>query len=418
MRPLRAAFTSAALALLLGACAGEESRWVGSVTDSAGVAIVSNPAGGVWTPTDNWTIEQELQIGALEGDPQYQFGQVASITADSEGRIFVLDMQAQHIQVYSPEGEYLQTIGQKGGGPGELQQAMFLFMGPGDTLLVPDIGNQRVNRYAPDGSPAGSFRLALEQGLPLLFKATSTGMIAEQIRPLSLPGQPAIENPEDAIVLLESDGTVIDTVKTFPSGETFNLAGPSPEINIYSPEPVWEITDDLKLLFGVNNEYRVGVYSSDGTLERIVTMPFELKPVSDTDKDGVMGYLEKTWSDAGVPAQMMPQLKNMVHFAEYLPAFSFISSGPNGTIWVQHVQPASELSEEELESYDLLQDSGAPDWDVFDSEGRFLGVVSMPPRFAPRLFRGDMIYGVWRDELDVQYVVRLRIVGDLSVGAT
>ena len=34
----------------------------------------------------------------------------------------------------------------------------------------------------------------------------------------------------------------------------------------------------------------------------------------------------------------------------------------------------------------------------------------MPPRFKPRMFREDKIYGVWRDDLDVQYIVRLRIV--------
>jgi len=47
---------------------------------------------------------------------------------------------------------------------------------------------------------------------------------------------------------------------------------------------------------------------------------------------------------------------------------------------------------------------------VFDREGKFLGVVTMPPRFQPRLFHEDKIYGVWRDNLDVQYVMWLRIV--------
>ena len=42
----------------------------------------------------------------------------------------------------------------------------------------------------------------------------------------------------------------------------------------------------------------------------------------------------------------------------------------------------------------------------------------MPDRFKPMVFRGDKIYGAWRDELDVGYVVVLRIVGDLGPGAT
>jgi hypothetical protein len=58
----------------------------------------------------------------------------------------------------------------------------------------------------------------------------------------------------------------------------------------------------------------------------------------------------------------------------------------------------------------LTQDIGSRDWDLFDPDGRYLGVVTMPPRFARRLILGDTIYSVWRDDLDVQYVTRLRIV--------
>ena len=41
-------------------------------------------------------------------------------------------------------------------------------------------------------------------------------------------------------------------------------------------------------------------------------------------------------------------------------------------------------TEEELEGFNALEDSGAPEWDVFDEEGRYLGTVTMPARFAPR----------------------------------
>jgi hypothetical protein len=70
----------------------------------------------------------------------------------------------------------------------------------------------------------------------------------------------------------------------------------------------------------------------------------------------------------------------------------------------------ADLTEEEMADFNI-QDLGAPDWDVFDADGRYLGVVSMPQRFSPRGLREDKVYGVWRDELDVQYVTRLRIVG-------
>ena len=131
-----------------------------------------------------------------------------------------------------------------------------------------------------------------------------------------------------------------------------------------------------------------------------------------------MSELERRWAELGNPPELVRQLRNRLHFADFFPAFQAVVAGPLGTIWVQHVQPASELSEEDFVSFSISEDFGAPKWDVFDNEGRFLGVVAMPRRFKPMVFRGDRIYGVWRDELDVQYLVRLRIVGDLGAGAT
>jgi hypothetical protein len=63
------------------------------------------------------------------------------------------------------------------------------------------------------------------------------------------------------------------------------------------------------------------------------------------------------------------------------------------------------------DSYNPQLDFGSRTWDVFDAEGRYLGVVNMPLRFQPVRFLGNVIYGIQRDELDVQYVVKLQVVG-------
>jgi hypothetical protein len=285
-----------------------------------------------------------------------------------------------------------------------------VLIGPGDTLLVPDGRNLRVNRYAPDGSSAGSFRMVLEEGRPMSFEASASGVSAEQIRPLSWLLGESTENPMDAIVTVAIDGTVADTLLEFPSGQSVSPQGAT----LYAAEPVWDLTGDGQLVFGSPDAYRISFYAG-GQLQRIISKPFERRPVSDRDKDAIMGEMKRRWDEGGVSPERREQIRSRIHFADFFPAFQALAVGPRGTIWVGRVKPASELSAKELEYY---HEWLVHDWDVFDDQGRFLGTVTMPDRFNPMVFRGDKIYGAWRDELDVGYVVVLRIVGDLGPGAT
>jgi hypothetical protein len=399
----------------VAACGGGETRWAGTITDSAGVTIVASGDVGIWAPGEEWTVEEEVRIGSLDGPAEYQIGQVGSLAVDSKGRILVLDRQAQHIRIYSPDGVYEETIGARGGGPGELGYGVALLLEPGDTLLVPDAQNLRFTRYAPDGSNAGSIRLHPEGAAPMGFKAAA-GVIVEQIRPFAMPGQPAIENAMDRLVRLASDGSVVDTLLMFPSGEGQTFDG---RVHLFAAEPLWGVTENGQIVLGVSDEYRFGIYA-DGQLKRIVSKTFQPLPFGDQDETAIWGELDRRWAAAGVPAEFQRRARQRFDFPEFLPVMSAIVAGPAGTMWVQHMRSPSELSEEELASVreDHLEDLGGPEWDVFDSEGRYLGVVTMPDRFSPSLFRDDKIYGVWRDELNVEYVLRLRIVGDLAVGAT
>jgi len=394
---------------LVAACSGG-SQWTGTVTDSAGVTIVTNTAEGTWTEAERWTLEEEIRIGSVEGDLNYQFGQVGTIGVDSKGALYVSDIQAQQIKVYSVDGGFLRTIGRPGAGPGELGPgAAFVLLAPGDTLLVPDIQNRRINRYAPDGTNLESVPLEVEKGIPMQYNVTPTGTMTVQVRPLALPDRP-VPDSVDAIVILQPSGTFADTIFKLPSGGTINLGGSTPELNLFSPEPLWDVTDSLTVLYGMNNDYRIGMYDRDGSLERVFSKPFEQTQVGDRDKELIFSFLDRAWTDAGVPPAVLPQLHNIVHFGEFYPAFSSFQTGYRGTIWVQQIQLPTDLTDEEMEQFNLIEESGSPDWDVFDGDGKYLGVVTMPSRFQPRILLGDKIYGVWRDELDVQYVMRLRIV--------
>ena len=50
-------------------------------------------------------------------------------------------------------------------------------------------------------------------------------------------------------------------------------------------------------------------------------------------------------------------------------------------------------------------------WGLFDVDGRWLGSLSLPPRFRLTDVEEDRILGVWRDELDVERVREYQLVG-------
>ncbi|MFH1763334.1 MAG: 6-bladed beta-propeller [Gemmatimonadota bacterium] len=389
---------------IASACADEGSRWTGTVSDSAGVTIVSNSNAGLWAPGEELVLEEELRIGTAEGDPLYQFGDVQGIGVDSHDRIFVFDGLAQHIQVYTPDGVHQQTIGRRGEGPGEFRAGAGPLIGPGDTILVYDRSGRFV-RFAPDGLTAGGVRANPQEGVPVSFKATGSGLLAERIR-LRVGGAPT---GEDAIILLRTDGSVTDTLRIFPSEQLPNRAF----YQLFAPRQPWDVTSDTVLLVGARDEYRIASYSGR-ELTRIVRKTVEGRTVTDEDKEAVNNALRAFLSTPETPPEMIEQAIRRYDYSGPLPVFEALFAGPKNTIWVQHFQAPSDFVEGGFGAFDPRRHFGAPAWDVFDADGRFLGVVTMPRGFHPRAFQGSKIYGVWYNEYDVSFVVRLGIVGDIS----
>lgn len=389
-------------------CAGapDAPDWGGEMVDSAGVTIVVNPAEGLWADGEAWRVQEEARFGEFGGDPNYQFGQVGSIALNSMGEILVFDRQARVLRMFSSDGEFVRAVGSSGEGPGQFANGVAdVLVTRGDTILIPDFRNRRVNRFSPSGEFLDSWPLDPTRHRPLRWiwnAATSTGVV--QLRPSSAAGSESGPGQDELRPVLP-DGSFGEVILNLPSG---GLLGQN-ITRYFTPEPVWGMTDSLTVLYGVNNGYRIGAWGSDGSLSRIVTMPYEPRPVSDRDIRALFAYLDQAWLAAGVPPSRLEANHQRVSFEEFFPAFAGFQVGPEGSLWVQGVRAPGGMSDEEIERYNFIEDFGTPEWDVFDRDGRFLGQVAMPPRFQPRIFVGDNIFGVVRDDFDVQYLARMRI---------
>ncbi len=400
---------------LLQACGGV-GAWEGTITDSAGVAVVHNPATPMWRAGDEWTATEDLRVGTVAGEPEYQFGQLAFVEVVDDGTMYAMDILAREVKAYGPDGTYLRTIGGPGSGPGEIGQgAVFVFDDGQGGLIVPDLGNQRVNRYSPEGEPEGSFRIELQAGVPTRWGIDPSGRLFAQLRGLAVPGIAALEEG-DPIVVYDTTGAVIDTIAMLPKGQT--LAGVTEEqfsMVLFSPEPVWDLDDNGDIYYAMNDQYRVLVNDQDGNLKRIITRDVERKPVEEADRNAILRLLREQYAQFGLPPAQIETIMQGIGFADSYPAFGQIFLGPGETLWVQRIRSARDMAEGQEEGFEFdPQAIGSPEWEVLDSEGRFLGVVTLPEGFAPVNVKDDLLYGVWRDELDVQYLMRVKVTRDVA----
>jgi hypothetical protein len=179
---------------------------------------------------------------------------------------------------------------------------------------------------------------------------------------------------------------------------------------LFAPEPVWDLAESGSIYYAMNDQYRILVNDPEGNLLRVITRDIERKLVEESDKNAILSALREQYEQFGVPPAQLEGILQGIGFAENFPAFGQIFLGPGETLWVQRIRSSKDMAEGAEEGFEFdAQDIGSPEWEVFDAEGRYLGVVELPEGFTPVNVKGDNLYGIWRDELDVQYIMRLKV---------
>ncbi|MCK5651852.1 MAG: hypothetical protein KAJ42_10760, partial [Gemmatimonadetes bacterium] len=160
----------------------------------------------------------------------------------------------------------------------------------------------------------------------------------------------------------------------------------------------------------MNDQFQILVSTPEGVLTRVIRREVERKPVEEADRNAILQAMREQMGQLGAPPQAIEQIMQGIGFADYYPAFGQMFIGPGGDLWVQRIRSARDMAagaEEEVE-FDA-QAIGSPEWEIFDHEGRYLGVVTLPDRFTPMTADGNDLYGMWLDEFDVQYVMRVQV---------
>lgn len=84
-----------------------------------------------------------------EGEEEGQFNVATAVATGPEGNVYVADFYNHRIQIFSPDGRFLTTLGEQGDGDGQFERPVDVAIGADGTLYVVDFGNDRVLLFAP-----------------------------------------------------------------------------------------------------------------------------------------------------------------------------------------------------------------------------------------------------------------------------
>lgn len=419
--PLARAGSAALTILLATAC---DSRPTPDIihtihTDSAGIPIATAVT-PLWGPGEGWAVDDEplVEIGTVDGAPEYRFAKVVAAVRLSNGDIVVADQGAAELRRYDAEGGFIWSAGREGEGPGEFESLDFVAAMPGDSLVTYDWLLFRIQIFDPDGRLARTLRAELPSDIAppggsvpdravgvvdgrLIVRFAETADVAAtgivrwvnyRLVALDLGDGSAtsliVVGGEEVDLTRRDDGSLDDGRYVF-----FNL----PEFGA-AAGPVAVIDTEA---------WRVRLVSPlDGTIERIVRR--EVAPREATDAvyeahiEGIVGMV----ADGGAPAEQIDFVRRM--WREYpraptLPVLRSVHVDASGHLW--------------LAPY-YIAGAEPPPFEVFASDGTWLGAVALPPGLergfiqyqAPYMEIGtDYVLGVWRDDLGVQYVRMYRL---------
>jgi hypothetical protein len=392
---------------LLATCSRERAHdgaWSGSVdTLGGGAVVVHSPAAGVWSRDQAWRIEQDLRIGAAEGEGPDVFGQVGDVAVDPAGRIYVLDAQAQEIRVFDAQGRYVRTLGRKGGGPGELRGATGMGFAPDARLWVVDPDAARYSVWDTAGAFVAAYRRPetavfgrWQGGFDHAGRLYDVGAVFDVA--LTTARRTVFQGRHAILFQLRDSAVVADSfplpeleVPVFPltlrSGNNVSrmlMAVP------FAPTFVWKIDPRGYLVSAITDRYRVVYQTFRGDTVRIVEPDYEPVPVTDADREReVESFSEfrKMGGDVDVS-----------RFGKTHPAVGGLYVDDRSYLWIRPTLPEKQRT------------PGGVTFDVFDPDGCYLGMArtdfTIP---GVMVVRGDNLYAMVLDSLDVPYVVRGRI---------
>jgi len=351
-------------------------EWKGTIEFEDGIKVVKNPEEPVFGEIV-FDLEEDLSIGR-EDDDNYLFYRAMDIALDNEENIYILEYRNCRLQKFDKSGNYLQTIGRKGQGPGEFER-------PAEVC----IDKTTENIYVKDGrkikifdSQGNYLRDILMKSYPYDIFLDSEGNIWGKFSVSQESGQAF------SFDQVSPQGDILKNIVSFPSGATFTRSGSTTWglSHGYMHDLIISKIHDQSFIYGYSKDYELHVINPLGEHLFKIRKAESYHPITEKEKEKIRGQFEN------VPEAV----RKAIQFPEHRPFYASIFSDSQGRIYVHRMKS-------------LLDEVEGIRFDVFNHEGYYLFQTTF--QTWPELIENGCLYTITRsEETGEERIKRFRIL--------
>lgn len=309
-------------------------------------------------------VAQEQLSGLITFTPEISFGESEGpgellipidIAVGPDRSLFVLDYGTMMVKSFDPDGVFIDTIGRQGEGPGEFEKARNIVARSDGTLCVFDLTLGRFSVFDTHGTIGQTVRF---QGSSRSLHALPDGSVLGHFRS---PDFGWVENGmQHKILLFGSELT--DPVEIYVERLLTHQVIAEDKYsstNVQRPFPPRLLLTSLpngEFALATNTRDTLYWYDAQGALIRQIHCEVDAIDVDDAQQRQYI--VDESNGDPGLESR----LRDRITFPSNIPPLVGLHCGPSGLLLVE-----------------IASQKGIASYNVYDSQGVFLGRVSGTP---------------------------------------
>ena len=351
MPGIRICITAALLITLCGTHLDAQQRPASPVVPTRelvnGIVVLTHRA-DAFTRAPQWSIAAEpiATAGGVDA-PDFDLTNVAVVELLTDGRLVTLARIGSRLLVFRADGRGEQSLGRQGKGPGEMVRPTGLVRAAGDTILVPDAANNRINWVVPGKG------FIHEKPLPVIPNGQfihPVGVMRSGALVLSTGGlvqnatADTVTRPVASIMLYSPRTDSASIVATIPDLELVQIATRyrgrpnTTSMPLRFSRRALAVAWDTVIATGSGDGYRIDLRDAAGRVRSSLQVQVPRRPVTKAIRDSAVAASLRRFEGQQAERMVDPaesrRIEQAQPVADSLPPYQLWFVSPNRTLWV------------------------------------------------------------------------------------